>query len=217
MRRNRPISRFMEEGRRMNRCITALAIAMMLVPLAGTGHGEAQGIEDPFEIARSHPPGSGQLRLEIHRSARELHIYVGGERVRAVPVAVGQPGHETPTGEFAIHQVDWNPDWTPPDSEWAADNEPKAPGEAGNPMGRARLIYQAPYSLHGTDALDSLGERASHGSVRVANEDIIGIARLVQEHGGETRDESWFRNAVDSPTEMFEVHLSDPIPLVIRD
>jgi lipoprotein-anchoring transpeptidase ErfK/SrfK len=201
----------------MKPIMMSLAVAVALASLAGSVPAAAQSAEDPFEIARSHPPGSGQLRLEIYRSARELHIYVGGERVRSVDIAVGQPGHETPTGEFTIHQVDWNPDWTPPDSEWAEDNEPKAPGEDGNPMGRARLIFRAPYSLHGTDALDSLGRRASHGSVRVANEDIIGIARLVQEHGGEPRNDSWFQNAVDSPTEMFEVALSDPIPLVIRD
>jgi lipoprotein-anchoring transpeptidase ErfK/SrfK len=201
----------------MKAVMISLAAAVASVTLVGTVDVAAQAAEDPFEIARSHPPESGPLRLEISRSARELHIYIGGERVRTVAVAVGQPGHETPTGEFTIHQVDWNPDWTPPDSDWAADNEPKAPGEAGNPMGRARLIYQAPYSLHGTDALDSLGRRASHGSVRVANEDIIGIARLVQEHGGERREEEWYRNAVDSPTEMFEVSLREPIPLVIRD
>ena len=107
--------------------------------------------------------------------------------MRTLPVAVGQEGHETPTGEWGIHQVDWNPDWTPPDSDWSADSEYKAPGEEGNPMGRARLIFRAPYSIHGTDAMDSLGQAASHGSVRVSNEEIFGLARLVQEHGGVER------------------------------
>jgi lipoprotein-anchoring transpeptidase ErfK/SrfK len=179
--------------------------------------GRAAGAEDPFELARQYPPESGPLRLEIDRSARELHIYIGDERVRTLPVAVGQEGHATPTGEYAIHQVDWNPDWTPPDSEWSADAEYKAPGEEGNPMGRARLIFQAPYSIHGTDAMDSLGRAASHGSVRVSNAEVLGLARLVQEHGGATRDEAWFQNAADTPTEMFEVPLSDAVPLVIRD
>jgi lipoprotein-anchoring transpeptidase ErfK/SrfK len=168
------------------------------------------GAEDPFELARQYPPESGPLRLVIHRSARELHIYIGDERVRTLPVAVGKSGHATPTGEFTINQVDWNPDWTPPDSEWSEDAEYKEPGEEGNPMGRARLIYRAPYSIHGTDAMDSLGEAASHGSVRVGNDDVLGLARLVQEHGGERRDEGWFRNAVDTPTEMFEVHSQRP-------
>jgi hypothetical protein len=107
-------------------------------------------------------------------------------------------------------------DWTPPDSEWAEDSDCKAPGEEGNPMGRARLIFRAPYSMHGTDALDSLDRMASHGSVRVSNEDVLDLARLVQEHGGARRSETWYRNAVGSPTEMFEVSLPEPVPIVIR-
>lgn len=179
--------------------------------------GVAAAVADTFSLARQFPPGSGSLRLEISKAERELYIYVGDERVSTMPIAVGQPDHPTPTGELPIHKVDWNPDWTPPDSEWSEDRSYKAPGEEGNPMGRARLVYRAPYSLHGTDNLESLGEAASHGSVRVANSDIIDLARLVQEHGGAGRADAWFRNAVDTPREMFEVELSDPIPLLIRD
>jgi hypothetical protein len=157
------------------------------------------------------------LRLEAILGERELRVYRGDERIATYTIAIGDDEHPTPTGEWGIHQIDWNPDWTPPDSEWAEDSEYKAPGEDGNPMGRARLIYQAPYSLHGTDALDSLGEDASHGSVRVANEAIIGLARLIQEHGGAERSEDWYEAAVGTPTEMFEVTLPDPVPIRVRD
>jgi lipoprotein-anchoring transpeptidase ErfK/SrfK len=184
---------------------------------AATGAAAVAAATDTFELARRYPAGSGTLRLEINKSERELYIFVDDERVHWVPIAIGQPDHPTPTGEFSIHQVDWNPDWTPPDSEWSEDREYKEPGEDGNPMGRARLIYRAPYSLHGTEALESLGEAASHGSVRVANEEIIGIARLVQEHGGAERSEEWYRNAVGTPTEMFEVRLSNPVTLLIYE
>jgi lipoprotein-anchoring transpeptidase ErfK/SrfK len=207
-----------------------LALAAGGVPAVAaterTGAGDAQRVTaagsiaaatDTFELARRYPAGSGTLRLEINKSERELYIFVDDERVHWVPIAIGQPDHPTPTGEFSIHQVDWNPDWTPPDSEWSEDREYKEPGAEGNPMGRARLIYRAPYSLHGTEALESLGEAASHGSVRVANEEIIGIARLVQEHGGEERSEEWYRNAVGTPTEMFEVPLSNPVTLLIYE
>jgi lipoprotein-anchoring transpeptidase ErfK/SrfK len=184
---------------------------------AATGAAAVAAVTDTFEMARRYPAGSGTLRLEISKSERQLYIFVDDERVHQVPIAIGQPDHPTPTGEFSIHQVDWNPDWTPPDSEWSEDREYKEPGADGNPMGRARLIYRAPYSLHGTEALESLGEAASHGSVRVANEEIIGIARLVQEHGGEERSEEWYRNAVGTPTEMFEVPLSNPVTLLIYE
>jgi hypothetical protein len=172
---------------------------------------------DEFELAREYPPERGTLHLEVSLSQRELYVHIDDERVRTFPVSVGQPGHETITGSYGIHQVDWNPDWTPPDSEWAADSEPKAPGEAGNPMGRARLIFRAPYSIHGTDDMDSLGRAASHGSIRFSNRHVLDLARLVQEHGGAARSEAWYRNAVDSPTEMFEVALPEPVRIRIRD
>lgn len=163
-------------------------------------------------------PGAGNngLRLVIDIGARELYVYSGGERTDTYPVAVGDAEHPTPTGAFAIHRIDWNPDWTPPDSEWSEDREYKAPGEEGNPMGRVRMIYQAPYSIHGTEALESLGRAASHGSVRMANADIIELARRVMAAGGQDRSSSWYEEVHANPTRMYEVELTDPVPLENR-
>jgi len=157
------------------------------------------------------------LRLEVVQSERKLHVHLDGRLIETNDVAVGQEEWPTPTGEFGIHQVDWNPDWTPPDSEWAQGREYKEPGHPDNPMGRVRMIYRAPYSLHGTDDLDSLGRAASHGSIRVANEVIAELARLVMEHGGAARDEAWFVEALDNPGEMREVALPEPVRLEIRE
>jgi len=157
-----------------------------------------------------------QLRLEISISERVLREYRGGELVNTFDVAVGQPDHPTPTGEFQVHQIDWNPDWTPPDSPWAADAEYTPPGHPDNPMGRVRMIYRAPYSIHGTDALESLGRDASHGSVRMANDDILELARRVQEHGGASRSDAWYEEVIGNPTEMYEVSLPNPVELVNR-
>jgi lipoprotein-anchoring transpeptidase ErfK/SrfK len=155
------------------------------------------------------------LRLELSQEERELYVFVDEEIVDIYPVAIGQPTHSTPTGSFTIHQVDWNPDWTPPDSDWAEGEDYHAPGEEGNPMGRVRMIYRAPYSIHGTEDLDSLGEAESHGSIRMSNEDIKELARLVMKAGGEERTEDWFERVIGEPTEMVEVRLPDPVPLVI--
>jgi lipoprotein-anchoring transpeptidase ErfK/SrfK len=163
------------------------------------------------------PPG-GALRFEIVKSARELHVYRGEERVATHAVAIGEePEHATPTGEFRITRVDWNPDWTPPDSEWAADEEPREPGDPENPMGRARLVFQEPYTIHGTDDTASLGRAASHGSVRVANEVVMELARLVMEAGGAGRSEAWYAEARGTPDEMRQVSIPEPVPLRIRD
>jgi hypothetical protein len=177
--------------------------------------GEERSQDRQGEASR---PGTGDLRLELVKSERELRVYRGGQRVATHPVAIGQePDHPTPTGEFTIHQVDWNPDWRPPDSEWAADEEYREPGHPENPMGRARLIFQEPYSIHGTDEMDSLGRAASHGSVRVANNVVLELARMIMEASGDGRSEDWYRQAREQRDEMRQVSLSNPVPLTIRD
>jgi lipoprotein-anchoring transpeptidase ErfK/SrfK len=105
------------------------------------------------------------LRLEVSLSARELYVFMAGEIVDAYPVAVGQPGHRTPTGTWEVFRIDWNPDWTPPDSPWAEEREYKPPGHPANPMGRVRMVFNPPYTVHGTEEYDSLGRAASHGSI----------------------------------------------------
>jgi hypothetical protein len=157
---------------------------------------------------------TNDLRLEVSLGDRELRVFRAGEEIRRYDIAVGQPDHPTPTGDFTIHQVDWNPDWTPPDSEWAEDREHKAPGQEGNPMGRVRLVYRAPYTIHGTEDLESLGGAESHGSIRMANEDIIEHATLVMEAGGETRSDAWYEEVLANPTEMVSVELANPVRLV---
>src|SRR5690606_30986937 len=110
------------------------------------------------------------------------------------PIAVGKEGHPTPEGDFQIHQIDWNPDWTPPESEWAESESYKKPGENGNPMGRARIVYQMPYTIHGTKDIQSLGNAESHGSVRMANNDVIELGKLLMQKSGTEKSEEWFKN-----------------------
>jgi lipoprotein-anchoring transpeptidase ErfK/SrfK len=97
------------------------------------------------------------LRIVVDKSDREVRLFNGDRLLRTERVAIGQSEHPTPTGSWEIHQVDINPEWIPPDSEWAEDRERKAPGDPENPMGRARLIFKSPYSIHGTDDMESLG------------------------------------------------------------
>lgn len=167
--------------------------------------------------ARADCPYPG-LRMELSVSERTLYVHDGDDVVASHPAAVGQPDHETPRGDYAFTMVTWNPDWIPPDSEWAADRERKGPGEEGNPMGRAKILWNPPYyTVHGTEAEHSLGEAASHGSVRVSNPVVMELAELVMECGGAPRDDGWYQEVRASPTDMREVEIPDPIPMVVRD
>lgn len=165
------------------------------------------------------PPGAGMspMRFEIDISERKLYVYHGDD-VQTYPVAVGMPEYPTPTGDFTISQVTFNPDWQPPNSEWSKDEDYKEPDEEGNPMGRAKLMFQAPdYTIHGTDDYDSLGKNVSHGSVRISNKVVTDLARRAMVHGGTERSEEWYKEAAKNDSDQHIVKLSNPLPISIRE
>lgn len=157
-----------------------------------------------------------QIQLLLDISDRTVYVIRQGDTEKKYAVAVGMGKYPTPTGEFKIHKVDWNPDWNPPSGDWADDKEPKKPGEKGNPMGRARLVYQMPYTLHGTKDVESLGKAESHGSVRMANADVIELGKLLMKEGGSDKDEAWVEKALQDSTSMYSTDLKMPIPLTNR-
>lgn len=158
----------------------------------------------------AEPP---EIQLMISISQRQLYVMEGSDTIQRYAISVGKQGHPTPQGDFEVHQIDWNPDWTPPDSEWAQDQSYKRPGQAGNPMGRARIIYQMPYTIHGTTDLESLGEAESHGSVRMANAEVIELGRFLMKRTGTKRSEEWFNRVLNDSTTMESVELERPIRL----
>ena len=163
-----------------------------------------------------NPTATSGIRFVVDRSDRAVYVQRGNLVFRKHPVAVGKPEHETPTGSWSISKVDLNPEWIPPESAWAKDRSRKAPGDPNNPMGRARLIFDPPYSIHGTDALDSLGSAESHGSIRVANADVVELARLVVKAGGKWEGDAWFNARLNDRTKMTEIKLDRSVPIEVR-
>lgn len=171
--------------------------------------------------ARFREQGSSELkdlRFVVDISDRELRLMSGDKEVKTHPVAVGSEKWPTPTGSWDFHRVDINPEWNPPTSEeWAKDETTKAPGDPENPMGRARLVYRMPNTVHGTDDLDSLGKAVSHGSIRVANEVALELAETLLKAGGVWEGQQWFRKMTENRTEEYQVELSDSIPIKVQE
>lgn len=163
--------------------------------------------------APTPPPPPPDLRLEVNVAERELYVYRNDHRIATHPVAVGTREWPTQTGEWTIGQVVWNPRWTPPEEEWAKDEEVKEPGDPENPLGHAQLVYDAPRSIHGTNEPESLGKAESHGSIRVANSVAVQLARMVMESGGAGKDEAWYQNVRQNRKERVEVAIPNPIPI----
>lgn len=159
------------------------------------------------------------LRLEADLSERKLRVYHGGELVETYAIAVGEPEHPTPTGEFTTSKVIWNPAWVPPPkAEWAKEKENQAPGDPDNPMKAVKIFFQEPdYYIHGTDATHTLGEAESHGCLRMAPADAERLAQRVQEHGGEPRSEAWYAKVKQQKSDTYTITLPDPVSITIRE
>ena len=164
-------------------------------------------------------PGDPGIRIIASRSQRKLYIKRGEEVLREYPIAVGAEEYPTPLGRYMIRRIVWNPRWTPPpNSEWARNLKPQAPGHPANPMKLVKIFFREPdYYIHGTDALSSLGTAASHGCLRMDPYDAADVAKYVMDNGGQPREESWFWKILHMGREEKEVYLKNPVPMTIEE
>ena len=197
----------------MNRIRRAALTAFVTGLLVGGG-GAATRASASEEAAVAAADG---FSITVDLSDRKLYVTEGGETVREYSVAIGQRRHPTPTGAFSVRRMVWNPRWVPPDAEWAKEKRAREPGDPRNPMGRVKIFFRAPdYYIHGTRETDSLGQAESHGCIRMRNDDVIELARMVMENGGERRDPGWFQRVINRVRSTQEVRLSNPVPMRVR-
>lgn len=167
---------------------------------------------------RSTEPDGDKLHLVADLSDKRLKMYEADTLVWQYPISDGTAGYPTPTGEYKIRKLIWNPRWTPPpDAEWAKKQKPQPPGTRANPMKVAKIFFREPdYYIHGTAETGRLGSAASHGCIRMDPEHIAEVARYVMEHGGQPRDESWFWRVLHFRSEEKPVYLKSPVPLTVK-
>jgi lipoprotein-anchoring transpeptidase ErfK/SrfK len=120
--------------------------------------------------------------LLVRIGENKLYLYEDGKITHEWPVATGQPSYMTPTGLFEIVEKRYMPTWVNPAPDtWGASMPASIPPGYGNPLGLRALNWSAPaIRFHGTSATYSLGYNASHGCVRMANEDVIELYDMVE-------------------------------------
>ena len=151
--------------------------------------------------------------INVSLAERKLYLKDGSNVVSVYSVGVGKEGYATPQGDYTVQRVVWNPPWTPPNAEWAADKQPEPPGSRDNPMKVVKIYFQEPdYYIHGTGSVGSLGGAVSHGCLRMAPSDAAALARSLMQFGGASRDASWFQQVANS-NETQTVTLSTGIPM----
>ena len=202
--------------------VAETACAQLELPRTATVAGRDTSPQpEPGTVAAPATVGKveGPLTLQADLSSRMLIVKQGETTIKTYQVAVGQERYPTPAGSYTIRKIVWNPSWKPPPgAAWAKGKSAKGPGEPGNPMKVVKIFFHEPdYYIHGTDAVGSLGEAASHGCLRMDPDEVADLAKLIMEHGGEPHGENWFWRILHSRREEKVVYLDNPISLTVAD
>lgn len=108
--------------------------------------------------------------LVVKLSDRRVYLYRDGKLKAKYPIAVGQPGWETPTGNFKVLQMQRRPVWRQP-----ITGDIVATG-SNNPLGDRWIGFWSngrnQIGFHGTDSEQLVGKPVSHGCLRMRNRDI---------------------------------------------
>lgn len=124
------------------------------------------------------PRGELPVRLELRLGERRVYVLRGDTEVASYPVAVGKPGWETPTGTFQVIQKVENPMWQNP---WSGEVRPAGEDSA---LGLRWIGFWSDgkdtIGFHGTPTVNSIGQAASHGCVRMYNEDVVALFEQVE-------------------------------------
>lgn len=156
-----------------------------------------------------------EAKIEVNIAARQMRVFYKNEQVFEFPVAVGATGFKTPAGKREMKQIVWNPWWLPPDSPWAKDEKPVPPGP-NNPLGPVKMDLGNAILFHGTNKPQSVGRAASHGCMRMKNEDAKTLAWWVQSHFTDKTDAALTDLYASKKGRSFYVPLKMPIPVEIK-
>lgn len=120
------------------------------------------------------------VRVVVDLEACWALFLMGGEVAAAWPVGIGRPGEETPPGSYTVRNKLENPPWM------KEGQEPIPFGDARNPLGTRWIGWdrdggKTSFGFHGTWDPESVGRPASDGCVRLLNEDVEELFRILPE------------------------------------
>ncbi|MBO9534208.1 MAG: L,D-transpeptidase [Solirubrobacteraceae bacterium] len=131
--------------------------------------------EEPKESAKQIKKDHHTV-IVVNRNEHKLFLYKDFKVSKKYGVAVGMQGLDTPAGTYTINDKQVNPSWHVPMSAWAGDlaGTVVPPGPT-NPIKARWMGFFDGAGIHGTSDRGSIGSNASHGCVRMLEEDVIDL------------------------------------------
>lgn len=118
-------------------------------------------------------PSVATRRIVVSLPDRKLALVEDGRVVKTYAVAAGAAVSPSPAGEFKIAHRILHPTYYAPGVVIPPGKE--------NPLGTRWLgLTKKGYGIHGTNEPRSIGRRASHGCIRMRNDDIEELFELVR-------------------------------------
>lgn len=123
---------------------------------------------------------------KIYKSQFRLDLYLGDTYLRSYRVGLGAEGG-TPEGVWKVENRLKNPTYFP--SESAKNKTVIAPNDPNNPLGEwwiglegveGAAVGHKGYGIHGTIEPESIGKAVSLGCIRMLNEDVAVVWKLMQ-------------------------------------
>ena len=118
-----------------------------------------------------------KIHLVIKLSDRRVYVYQDDQLKTSYPIAIGREGWETPKGTHKVIQKIPNPSWKHP---FTGEIIPPGPE---NPLGERWIGFWTDgtnyIGFHGTPNEETVGQAASHGCVRMLNQDVLALFEKV--------------------------------------
>jgi lipoprotein-anchoring transpeptidase ErfK/SrfK len=139
----------------------------------------------PAADSTSTTGSAGITKLVISRKGYWTHaVDASGKILYHFPSTLGAGYDPSPTGDFKVTNISWNPafHYQPTLFAEVSDKKPEAhlPKGPNSPVGVIWMALSKPhYGIHGTSAPETIGYANSHGCVRLTNWDATELGRLV--------------------------------------
>lgn len=125
-------------------------------------------------------PKANKTGIVINVAELRLYYFINGNLAKTYPVGVGDMGWVTPTGNYHIGLKQVDPVWHVPASLREKYGVKTMPPGPDNPLGKYWMgLGDSHYGIHGTPMPWSIGRPATHGCIRLYDEDIATMYRTV--------------------------------------
>lgn len=161
-------------GRKVNRTATTTALKAAIASRIASPTAVQAKVTVPVAVVKPAVMRSNLGKtIVVSQTEFKVILYKNTAIEKVYRCAVGMPAYPTPVGNFTIIAKVANPTWRNPGSDWGTNMPSVIPPGPTNPLGTRALYLNTPgIRIHGTSKTSSIGTRASHGCVRLANHDV---------------------------------------------